>query len=163
MYKENLPHVVGFDDHFGRNFFNLFRTVDAETSSDPSNKQHFIIRVTRELTSQWSKCKHVAKDAPRSRRSGGKCAVPAAAAAVPRGMRRRVIYDPPAAPSPLTPLARQRRVLDVGTNRCEETRQVYGQRFEGVVRCVMQACVLCARWTCNDERWQLSTASYSLT
>lgn len=112
------------------------------------NQSHY----TRELTSQWSKCKHVAKDAARSRRSVGKCAVPAAAAAVPRGMRRRVIYDPPAAPSPLTPLDRQRRVLDVGTNRCEETRQVYGQRFEGVVRCVMQACVLCARWTCNDGR-----------
>ncbi|CAG4913491.1 unnamed protein product [Colias eurytheme] len=25
-------------------------------------------------------------------------------------------------------------------------------RLRGVVRCVMQACVLCARWTCNDGR-----------
>lgn len=36
--------------------------------------------------------------------------MPAAAAAVPRGMRRRVIYDPPAAPPPRMPLARTRQV-----------------------------------------------------
>lgn len=121
-----------------------------------SNKKHSSTIQLETSQKSVGKSKHVAKDAARGRRSEGKCAVPAAAAAVPRGMRRRVIYDPPAAPPPRTPLARTRQVALPQAAERERQRRLYGKYFEGW-RCVMQACVRCARWTCSDGRsfwWQ---------
>ncbi|CAF4957378.1 unnamed protein product [Pieris macdunnoughi] len=57
-----------------------------------------------------------------------------------------VIYDPPAAPSPRTPREKERQSPNERTNQSAGQRRVYVFNVRGVVRCVMQACVLCARW-----------------
>lgn len=84
-----------------------------------------------QLPNSLCECKHVAKDAPFSRRSRGKCAEPAAPAAVPRGMRRRVIYDPPAASPPRTPLTRAGRVPGIWANQRGGRRRVHVHLFGG--------------------------------
>ncbi|CAH2244248.1 jg20192 [Pararge aegeria aegeria] len=96
---------------------NVLRSINQTTLESKS-----LFTRQNELPNSGYECKHVAKDTPFSRRSRGKCAVPAAAAAVPRGMRRRVIYDPPAAPPPRTPLTRARQRLVEPANQRGEQR-----------------------------------------
>lgn len=120
--------------------------------------------VTRQLwTSHFPKIK-VNTSRKTRREAGGRkgSAEPAAAAAVPRGMRRRVIYDPPATPRPARPSPERDPRPHKPENRRDRARQI-AVPIEGW-RCVMQACVRCARWPCSDgrsDRWQLWQRSHS--
>ncbi|CAG9585036.1 unnamed protein product [Danaus chrysippus] len=79
--------------------------------------------------------------------------MPAAATEDPRGMRRRVIYDPPAASPHLTSRpSPDRDKLSASRPLRVNKGDGYTENASRGVRCVMQACVLCAMWTCNDGR-----------
>lgn len=110
----------------------ISETMHREELSDPSNNTRSNHNSKDNLSDspEIGYCKHVAKDAPRSavgREVRGACG----GGGGPAWNETRLIYDPPAAPPPRTPLERARQLPQKRTNQRGGQRPLYVFRFEG--------------------------------